>query len=263
MEAPPIPPIPPEALAGMEGWEAEVAWSLAPGRAVWRLRAPDGRLRYLKAARRAPGLPLAAERARLAWAAARLPVPRVLGYGADAAQEWLLTAALPGVTAIDDGWRADPPRLVPLLAEGLRRLHALPVSDCPFDGRLDGMLRAARERAAAGLVNAREFHRDHAGLTVEAALARLHQLRPREEDLVVCHGDYCLPNVLLSGGRVSGYLDLGQLGVADRWWDLATATWSVAWNLGPGWEDRFLEAYGVRRNSQKQACYRLLYEFTP
>src|SRR6185312_15452120 len=196
--------LPPPAWAGMEDWHAEVAWALVPGRTVWRLRAPAGEVRYLKAAPRGLELPLAAERERLDWAATRLPVPRVLAYGADEAHEWLLTAALEGVPAIDDGWRADPPRLVPLLAEGLRRLHALPVANCPFDNRLSGMRRAAQARVAAGLVDAGEFHRDHAGLTAEAALARLDHLRPSAEDLVVCHGDYCLPNVLLRDGRVSG-----------------------------------------------------------
>lgn len=255
--------LPAEALIEVDGWDAEVAWSLTPERTVWRLRSPDGDIRYLKTVRRGTDLPLAAERDRLAWAAARLPVPRVLGYGADREQEWLLTAALPGVTAIDDAWRADRPRLLPLLAAGLRRLHALPVADCPFDCRLDKALQAAHERATAGLVDVREFHRDHAPPTIGAALARLEQLCPPDEDLVVCHGDYCLPNVLLSDGQVSGYLDLGQLGVADRWQDLAVATWSVTWNLGPGWEDAFLACYGVARDPRKQAFYRLLYEFTP
>ena len=33
---------------------------------------------------------------------------------------------------------------------------------------------------------------------------------------MVCHRDYCVPNMLFQDGRVSGYVDLGGLGVADR-----------------------------------------------
>jgi aminoglycoside phosphotransferase len=258
------PPIPPGALSGMANWEATVVWSFIPEVVTRRLRAPDGAIRYLKVARLGREIGLAAERDRMAWAASRLPTPRVLDYGSDGEHEWLLTAGLDGVDATDDRLRADPARLVPLLADGLRRFHALPVDACPFDSRADNAVRAAQRRVTAGLVDVeRDFHAEHAGLTAEAALDRLLQLRPEQEDVVVCHGDYCLPNVLISDGRVSGYVDLGDLGVADRWWDLATATQSVTRNLGPGWEDAFLDAYGVRRDAGKVAFYRLLYDLVP
>ena len=123
------------------------------------------------------------------------------------------------------------------------------------------MLRIVHQRVKSGLVDAtRDFHVEHGDLTVESALAQLVHLRPQQENLVVCHGDYCLPNVLISNARVSAYVDLGELGVADRWWDLAVATWSVTWNLGPGWENLFLETYGVERDAGKAAFYQLLYD---
>ncbi len=74
------------------------------------------------------------------------------------------------------------------------------------------------------------------------------------------NGGYCLPNVMIDDGRVIGYVDLGELGLADRCWDLAIATWSVTWNLGLGWEDTFLEAYGVDRDQDRIRYFRLLYD---
>ncbi len=189
MEEPPR--IPPGAVCGMGGWSATVVWSFIPDVVTWRLLAPSGGIRYLKVSRLGRELGLAAERERMGWAAPRLPVPRVLDYGSDGEHEWLLTAGLVGVNATDDALRADPPRLVPLLADGLRRFHSLPVDDCPFDSRVDVALHAAQRRVAGGLVDAeRDFHSDHGRLTAEAALARLARLRPEREDLVVCHGDY-------------------------------------------------------------------------
>jgi kanamycin kinase len=88
----------------------------------------------------------------------------------------------------------------------------------------------------------------------------LGRARPASESLVVCHGDYCLPNVLLEGGDVAGFVDLGELGVADRWWDLAVATWSLAWNLGGGHEALFLAEYGAEPDPARMAFYRLLYD---
>ena len=43
------------------------------------------------------------------------------------------------------------------------------------------------------------FHPEHAHLTPAAALAEL-EASVRTEDLVVCHGDYCAPNMLLRTG---------------------------------------------------------------
>ena len=48
---------------------------------------------------------------------------------------------------------------------------------------------------------------------------------PPIDQLVVCHGDACAPNTLIdSDGSCSGHVDLGTLGIADRWADLAIAT---------------------------------------
>ena len=56
-------------------------------------------------------LDLAAEAARMTWAAAYTPVPRVLGLGADGEGSWLVTAALPGHTrSRSAGWPTRAPR---------------------------------------------------------------------------------------------------------------------------------------------------------
>ncbi len=88
----------------------------------------------------------------------------------------------------------------------------------------------------------------------------LEDTRPESESPVVCHGDYCLPNIIIRDWSAVGYVDLGEMGVADRWWDLAVATWSVTWNLGPGYEELFLSEYGVQRDQRRTDFYRLLYD---
>lgn len=57
-----------------------------------------------------------------------------------------------------------------------------------------------------------------------------------------------------------GYLDLGEVGLSDRWRDLAVGTWSVTWNVGPGYEDLFLAAYGTDWDTARRDLYRLLYD---
>jgi kanamycin kinase len=250
--------------AGVTDAYAHWAWTQVwryPHQATWRLEHPGGAILYAKVARAGAYPGLAAEAARTRWARAHLPVPTVVDTGTDGDMEWLVTRGLAGRPATDPN-AGDPAAVVVALARGLRRFHELaPVRRCPFDFRLAAALDHVHRRAAAGQIDpAEDFDDDHRHLDLDTAIRELDRLRPDDEDLVVCHGDYCPPNALLSDGRVTGYVDLGELGVADRWWDLAVATRAVTGNYGPGLEDLFLRAYGARPDPHRQAFYRLLYD---
>jgi kanamycin kinase len=166
---------------------------------------------------------LVAEAHRLDWARRYTAVPEVLTSGPG----WLHTAGLPGRSAVDPRW-VDHPRIAArAIGMGLRHLHdALPVGDCPFD-------RPSWVPADA----------------------------PPADRLVVCHGDACAPNTLMADdGTFCGHVDLGDLGVADRWADLAIASMSLDWNYPTGGPDGFaavlFDAYGVTADTRRIAYYR-------
>ncbi len=241
------------------------AWapvSVHPGRSVMhRLASSAGQTLFLKVVRHGSTPSAEAEAERMVWARRCLPVPRVMRGGVTQHAGWLLTEGLDGVDATDAAFRQDVPGLVRRLAEGLRRFHRAPVDDCPFQFRIADAIQLVRHRLETGqIVSSRDFHPEFAALSEEAAVQEFLASVPDSEDLVVCHGDYCAPNILLRGTDIIGYVDLGELGVADRWWDLAVATWSITWNFGPGYEDRFLETYGVERDEPRTRFYRLLYD---
>ncbi|CAN5868457.1 aminoglycoside 3'-phosphotransferase [soil metagenome] len=242
-------------------WSWEVV-SVYPGKSVMhRLSNDAGDTRFLKIVRHGWTPSAEAEAERTAWARAFLPVPHILERGTTHESSWLLTEGIPGFDATSAAFRVDVPGLVSRLADGLRRFHEAPSDACPFQFRIDDAIRLVRRRLETGQIDpARDFHPEFATLTAEAAVEELVCSAPDSEDLVVCHGDYCVPNVLLHENVVVGYVDLGELGVADRWWDLAVATWSVTWNFGPGYESRFLDEYGVQADAHRIAFYRLLYD---
>ena len=102
----------------------------------------------------------------------------------------------------------------------------------------------------------------------EALLLWLEGHRP-EEERCFTHGDLCLPNILAEGDRVTGFLDCGGMGAADRWRDLALALRSLRKNLngdygGPRYEgydpEGLLAALGLSLDEERFRYYLLLDE---
>jgi aminoglycoside phosphotransferase len=256
-------PVPAAVLALAAGEVIRPVWANAAGGRTFEVGAGERR-RFVKWAPAGAPLDLAAEAARLAWAVTFTPVPRVLGQGRDAAGSWLVTSPVAGLMAAAARWRADPRTAVTAIGAGLRALHeTLPVSGCPFSWSAAGRVGDARRRAAQGQIDPADWHEDFRAIGVEGALELLAD-PPAADRLVVCHGDSCAPNTLIGDdGWWSGHVDLGDLGVADRWADLAVATWSTTWNYGPGWESALLAAYGMAPDPVRTRYYRLLWELGP
>ncbi len=127
----------------------------------------------------------------------------------------------------------------------------------------------ARRAAALGLVDVENLEEQRSGWSLERLLGELDATRPAREELVVCHGDLCLPNVLLDPDTlaVTGIVDVGRLGRADRYADLALATRSLSDTVlnpqyGPAYAARFLDRYGEAPiDGDRMDFYRLLDEF--
>jgi kanamycin kinase len=192
---------------------------------------------------------VAGEAERLQWARSFIIVPLVLDSGEDQDGSWMLTAGIPTRSAVDARFASSPETAraaARAIGAGLRRMHdALPVDACPWVWSVAE--RIARARAQGTMVDA----------VMEAS--------PSIDRLVVCHGDACAPNTIVAAdGSFAGHVDLGSLGVADRWADLAVATWSLDWNFAGGvaLEGELLDAYGVARDEERMRYYRALWVAT-
>lgn len=234
------------------------------GTAIFRVTSAAGDARYLKIGEQATAAEVMAEAARLEWLAGRVPVPQVLHVSEAEGRAFLLTSAVPGHVLCDPQVTRDLPRLVRLLAEGMRMLHGLDAATCPFDARLDVKVAAAQERVMRGEVDEHDFDDIRHGRTAESLFAELIATRPASEDLVFTHGDYCLPNILIDAERdaITGFIDLGRAGVADRYQDLALAARSLTYNFGGEWVPLLFDTYGLDTvDHAKIAYYQLLDEF--
>ncbi len=51
------------------------------------------------------------------------------------------------------------------------------------------------------------------------------------KDLVLSHGDYCLPNICATHKKVTGFIDLGRVGLDSKHQDIALCARSILYNL--------------------------------
>ena len=219
--APFLPPGLADALSGYRWARDTVGES---GGTIYRLSghadAPD---LYLKHGAGAVADDVIAEMVRLRWLRDFVAVPAVRNFLLTDDAAWLITTALPGRTA----WQwldADPaagPMVVDALADFLLRLHAIPVDACPFDSGQTVRRRLAWARIDAGLVDTDDFGDAHEGWSARQVGTAMDAMLPLPFDRVVTHGDYSLDNLLIDNGVVTGCIDVGRVGVADRYQDLA------------------------------------------
>lgn len=190
-----------------------------------------------------PEIDLALEAAKLNWARSYITVPEVIGHGRDSrTSSWLHTVGIAAQSAIAPTWKEKPLIAARAIGSGLRTLHdRLPVADCPWSWQVADRATMISKDEDRGLV-------DQA---------------PAIDKLVVCHGDSCAPNTLIdTDNQCAGHVDLGNLGVADRWADLAIATYSLDWNYQPAFEEELLAAYGIERDEARIDYYRRLWDAT-
>ena len=200
------------------------------------------------------------------WLSGRLPVPEVIAHTVSGGKSWLLMSRVKGRMSCDEYYLERPGKLAELLAQGLMMLWETDISDCPRVRDLDTELAEARQRVESGLVT--QLSEDCTFGSPAALLDWLEQNRPACEP-VLSHGDFCLPNVFAEGWRISGFIDLGDCGIADRYRDLSLCLRSYLQNLDgtfggrvyPGADpDRILASLGITPDRDKLQYYLLLDE---
>lgn len=158
------------------------------------------------------------EHHRLAWLAATdVPCAEVAGWQETDDGFCLVTTAVPGILACDVAAQ-DVPQVLDSLADVL----SITPKTCPFDRTLAVTMPVVEDTVGRCAVNADYLDPSWAAPPTDL-LAGLQAERDRAArleatDLVVCHGDACLPNFLLDPETLEciGVIDVGRLGLADR-----------------------------------------------
>lgn len=173
------------------------------------------------------------EHRMMGWLKDKLPVPEIICSKKTENKNYLLMSRISGEMSCDEKYMENPDLLVKLLADGLRMLWNVDIKDCPYDNSLKHKLELAEERVKAGLCDMesceKETYGENGFKNPEELLQWLKDNQPKEE-LVFSHGDYCLPNIFINNDQVSGFIDLGRSGIADKYQDIALCYRSLKHN---------------------------------
>lgn len=200
------------------------------------------------------------EKNMMLWLKGKLPVPEVLHFEQYGDWRYLLMSEVAGQMAYEA--QQNPQKMVALYAECIQRLQAIDITDCPYNNNAASRLAELEYLLQRNLadIDSENWEEDTPFQTPAELVAFLHGNQPQEE-LVFSHGDLGDSNVLLHQQRLSGFIDLGRSGKADRWYDIAFCVRAIREELG---EERyvaqFFAALGIVPDWAKIRYYILLDE---
>ena len=206
------------------------------------------------------------------WLEGKIPSPKVVCYEKDDEYQYLLMSRVKGKMSCDRYFLEHPKELARHLAKALNMLWSVDITDCPRIRDVDSVLKEARYRVENDLIDLENVEPATFGeggfRDPEELLTWLEENRPDFEP-VLSHGDFCLPNIFIDDNRISGFIDLGDTGVGDKWRDIALCYRSLKHNFDgtfggkvyPDFDpDILFEALGIKPNREKIRWYTLLDE---
>lgn len=168
------------------------------------------------------------------WLKQRIPVPEILEYAIAEGKSYCLMTRIPGRMICDDMYMANPEQLLEIVSQAMKLLWSIDINSCPCDNSLHVKLKQARYNIENGLVDLDNVDSETFGEngfhSPEELMKWLEENRP-EEELVFSHGDFSMPNIFAAGDKISGFIDLGRMGIADRWQDIAICYRSLKHNF--------------------------------
>ena len=186
-------------------------------------------------------------------------------------EDFLLMEKCRGKMLCDSEFLNNPRKLVKIASGALRDLWSIDISTCPRNITLSAKLKFAEFNVANNLVDVNNVQPDTFGVNgrfknPEKLLQWLYANKPNEE-LVVTHGDFCLPNVLWDGTNAK-VIDVVWGGVGDRYQDVALLYRSLRDNLNGGYgtfygeldKEMFFSTLGITPDWDKIDYYIMLDE---
>ena len=149
-------------------------------------------------------------------------------------KSYLIMTRIKGKMACDEIYMNNGDILIKALVDGLKFLWNFNITNCPFIQTVDDKIKQIEIKINKGLININNINLD---FFFEEKFENVKELfnwlinHRTKEEFVLSHGDYCLPNIFIENNIFSGFVDIGKLGIADKWLDLAICYRSLKYNI--------------------------------
>lgn len=191
------------------------------------------------------------------WLDGKLNVPKVIEYGEKESSEYLIMTEIKG-KSIDD-FAEEPIPYITYLANAIKLLHSVDISNCPFSSRIDMRLEELDYLLKNNLAdtNASNWEDSTEFTDPQELYEWLCDNKPQEE-LVFSHGD--ISNLMIQNDEIF-FFDLARCGIADKWLDISMCVREIRhFYHNPDLEKLFFEMLGLEPDWEKINYYLLLDE---
>lgn len=204
------------------------------------------------------------EKEIIKWLEGKIPVPKIYYFDKNEKFEFMLMSEIIGHPSFREKSGNDGYARISELARGLKSIHNIDISECPFDERIEKKFKIIKDKIVNNEIDTNDWEEENQDKSIEELYEKLKDMRRMiKEDLVFTHGDYCMPNIIINENKLSGFIDLGRAGISDKYQDIALMTRSMKFN---GFKKKhikyFLKEYGIEKlDNMKIEFYKLVDEF--
>lgn len=204
---------------------------------------------------------LTSEYEKLLWLEGKLDVPHVILYDVCNALEYLVTSACEGEMVCSDNFISNPDLGIKVISEAFKEISKVSISDCPFDVDINYKLKLIEKNVKKSLIKNEDLSSEILKKygSVEKVLKYLKENK-FETERCFSHGDTSLPNIFANNKHFSGFIDVGECGICDKWFDLAICEKSIIKNYGVKYVDKFYQSLNVIPDRDKINYYLLMME---
>lgn len=172
---------------------------------------------------------------KIMWMQGKINCPKVFYWNEIGTTKYLLMEfkeGLPSFKYSNIGHR---------LGEELRKIHSINIENCPFKNNdVEVLLENCLNKIDSIYP---EIKNTYPNENKEEIVRFLKKYKPT--DKVLIHGDYSMPNILIDSNGVYSFIDMGDISVSTKYFDLYYFMRSLKINKKIDYFDQFKEGYGL------------------